>query len=298
MKQRKVTFDAATTSAGAYRFARWRNPAPNLLLVHGMTSSYLSWPRVIRSFSHDYDLIAPDLRGRGQNSLLPPPYGLDAHVEDLCASLDHCEIEKTIFVGHSLGAYIGLKFAHRYPQRVHALVLVDGGIALPLPPGKTAEETIKGILGPALTRLAQTFANNAAYREFWRAHPAFQDPDAWNTDIEAYIDYDLQGEPPSLRSRVNPQAVKIDSYGPLDPKMPNLIDSVEVPMLLLTAPRGLMNQDKPLLPVTEIATKCRINKQLQHVNIDDTNHYSIVLGAGAARVAAEIDRFVAALNLS
>lgn len=282
-------------AGGDYTVATWQGSGPTLLAVHGITASHLAWPGVIDALAGDYCIYAPDLRGRGQSNALPPPYGFAGHVADLIALLDRHGVEETVVVGHSLGAYIGLELAHAHPARVRGLVLVDGGIALPLRDGATPEQVIKGVLGPALARLEMRFADREAYREFWRKHPAFQDAGAWNDYVEAYVDYDLAGEPPAMHSRVNPEAVKIDAYGPLAPEMVTLIERIAVPMLLLTAPRGLLNQPQPLLPAAAVADKCARIPHLEHREIADTNHYSIITGSGRAAVAAEIDRFVAAL---
>jgi len=282
-------------AGGDYTVAHWAGSGETLLAIHGITASHLAWPGVVDALGADHAVYAPDLRGRGQSNALPPPYGFASHVADLVATMDHYDVTDAVLVGHSLGAYIALELARAHPARVRGIVLVDGGIALPLREGATPEQVIKGVLGPALARLEMHFADAQAYREFWRQHPAFQDEGAWNDYVEAYVDYDLTGEPPAMHSRVNAEAVKVDAYGPLSPAMVTLIDSIEAPMLLLTAPRGLLNQSQPLLPAAAVADKCAHIPNLAHCEITDTNHYSIITGSGRTRVAAEIDRFVAAL---
>lgn len=171
-------------------------------------------------------------------------------------------------------------------------MLVDGGLALPRRPEVSAEQQIKAVLGPALARLEMRFADREAYRDFWRAHPAFQDPGAWNPEAEAYVDYDLVGTPPAMRSRVNADAVQADARALQAPEMVSLIDGIALPMLLATAPRGLLNQPQPLLPASVVAEKCARLAQLGHIDIADTNHYTIVTGSGRAPLAAAIEHFI------
>ena len=294
MSRAKV-IEQIPVAGGDYTVAHWTGGGETLLAIHGITASHLAWPGVVDALAGDFRIYAPDLRGRGHSNALPPPYGFASHVADLLATLDHYGIADAVLVGHSLGAYIALELAQAHPGRVRGIVLVDGGIALPLREGATPEQVIKGVLGPALARLEMRFADAEAYREFWRKHPAFQDAGAWNDYVEAYVDYDLAGEPPAMHSRVNAEAVKVDAYGPLSPAMVTLIERIEVPMLLLTAPRGLLNQPQPLLPPAAVADKCARIPHLEHREIADTNHYSIITGSGRTRVAAEIERFVAAL---
>ncbi|MEM7465520.1 MAG: alpha/beta hydrolase [Pseudomonadota bacterium] len=284
-----------SVSGGDYSYATWEGEAWPLMLVHGITASHMAWPRFVRAFGHAHRLFAPDLRGRGANAKLPPPYGFQQHIDDVMTVMDANQLEQSIWVGHSLGAYIGLEFAYQHPDRIKALVLVDGGIALPLPADKKPEEVIKGILGPALARLEKTFESRAAYYDFWQNHPAFQDAEAWNEDVKAYVDYDLTGDPPNMRSVVNAAAVEKDSYGPMAPSMVTRIDEVAVPTLLLTAPRGLLNQAKPLLPNEAVRQAAARNSHVTAKEVADTNHYSILTGSGAAPMAESIKAFLARL---
>ena len=281
---------------GKLAVARWAGAGGGtpILMVHGISASHLAWSRVVNAPAlAGHDIIAPDLRGRGASSELPAPYGLLQHVDDLCALLDALALTQVCLVGHSMGAYIGVHFATREASRLASVVLVDGGVALPLPAGLAPAALLEKILGPALARLSREFESRDAYRAFWRAHPAFQDAGAWNEDVEAYFDYDLIGAPPHMRSRVCEAAVREDGLGPMQPAMVSLMNDIRVPTLLVTAVRGLMNQPEPLMPVAAVETRCAANPALRWRELPDTNHYSITLGCGAAPLAAEVAAFSA-----
>lgn len=281
---------------GKLAVARWAGTGegPPILMVHGISASHLAWSRVVNAPAlAGHDIIAPDLRGRGASSELPGPYGLLQHVNDLCAVLEALALPKVCFVGHSMGAYIGVHFAVREAPRLASVVLVDGGVALPLPEGLAPATLLEKILGPALARLSREFESRDAYRAFWREHPAFQDADAWNEDVEAYFDYDLVGTSPHLKSRVKEAAVREDGLGPMQAEMVTLMNDIRVPTLLATAVRGLMNQPEPLMPVAAVEARCAANPALVWRELADTNHYSITLGCGAAPLAAEVAAFSA-----
>ncbi len=278
---------------GRLAVARWPGDGPTLVLVHGITGSHLAWARIANDPAlAGYELLAPDLRGRCGSRDLPGPYGLDRHVDDLVALMEARGLLPVCLAGHSLGAYIAVQFGVAHPQRVTGLGLVDGGIAKPVPVGVEPGVLLEKVLGPALARLSRTFPSREAYRDFWRAHPAFSAAEgAWNSDVEAYFDYDLGGEAPHLLSRVREEAVRADGLGPMSGAMVTMIDRVTRPMLLLTAVRGLLNQPEPLMPVAEVAAKAAALPQLVWHEIADTNHYSITLGRGAAMVAAHLAAF-------
>jgi pimeloyl-ACP methyl ester carboxylesterase len=288
--------ETVPVAGGNYTVARWPgDDAKAILAVHGITASHCAWPPVVDNLKGGYTVLAPDLRGRGASSELPAPYGLKVHAADLLAVLDHYGIEQCVCAGHSLGAYIALELALLAPGRLRGLVLVDGGIALPPREGVSKEQVIKGVLGPALARLDMRFESAEAYADFWRKHPAFQDEGAWNTYVESYVAYDLIGAAPQLRSRVNAEAVAADASDLQEPEIVTLIDSVDLPMILLTAPRGIMNQPQPLMPPAAVAEKCAKLANLRHIDLPDTNHYSIMTGSGRLQVAKEIDAFIAGL---
>ncbi|MGH8998360.1 MAG: alpha/beta fold hydrolase, partial [Acidimicrobiia bacterium] len=190
--------------------------APVALAVHGITGSHRSFRAIARHLGQDLTVLAPDLRGRGASSQLPTPEGLDTHVADLVRVLDGAGVERAVLVGHSMGAYIVARLAAAHPQRASAVVLIDGGIPLPVPEGVDLDDLLAAVLGPAFARLRMEWDSLDAYRQFWRAHPAFARAGAWNDDIGDYVDYDLAGTTPPLRSRVSEAAVKADGRGVLD----------------------------------------------------------------------------------
>lgn len=246
-----------------------------VLAVHGITASHRSWSAVARHLGDDVTVLAPDLRGRGDSSELPGPFGLDAHVTDLLAVLDHVGVSRAVVAGHSMGAYVAARLVAAAPDRVAAIALVDGGPVLPLPAGVDSDTLLAAVLGPALARLQMTFDSVAAYRTFWREHPAFAAPDAWTDDVVDYVDYDLASPAAGgVRSRVSDVAVRVDGRGILDVEASRAaLGAVTCPATLLWAPRGLQDQPTPLLPAEAIAAARDLVPQLRVVEVPDTNHY-------------------------
>jgi len=258
-----------------------------VLLIHGVTASHVSWQGVAQALP-DLCTLAVDLRGRGASSTLPGPYGMARHADDLIALLDAEGIEQVLVAGHSMGGFVAMVLAHRYPERVSGLVLVDGGLPLPLPEGVDPQVLLQALLGPALARLAATFASREAYLDFWRAHPAFAG--RWSPLVEAYADYDLVGEAPQLHSRVSADAVRGDNTDLLTGS--DLIEAVEQlahPAVLLQAPRGLQDEPSPLYPQPLVDSWLARLPLLSARVVEDVNHYTILFDPRAiAEVAAQI----------
>ncbi|MFT4285895.1 MAG: alpha/beta hydrolase, partial [Protaetiibacter sp.] len=233
-------------------------------------------------------LVAPDLRGRGRSAALPPPYGLRRHAEDLEAVLDALELERVVAVGHSLGAFVAVALADRLPARVERLVLVDGGMPLVLPEGRTVEQQLAAVLGPAAARLRASFASREEYHAFWRAHPAVGA--SWGPDLRDYADYDLVGEPGSYRAATAERAVLDDGaelYGPA--WYLAALRGIRAPTTLLRAPRDLLARPGGLYPPGDLDAAPELVPRLELVEVPDVNHYTILFdGPGLDAVTAAI----------
>jgi lipase len=260
-----------------------------VVAVHGVTSSHLAWqflaPRLV---SEGRTVWAVDLRGRGDSRDVGAPYGMQAHADDVIAVLDHLGVRSADVIGHSMGAFVGAALVGLYPQRVETLTFVDGGIPLPLPVGMTIDQVLPVVLGPALERLSMEFPSQQAYRDYWRVHPALQR--SWGTELEAYVDHDLRGEPPRMHAATDRDAVVRDSE---DLWGGDLVDqslkSLDRDVLMLRAERGLQNEPTPLYPLDALLTAAQNYPRVRVQTIPDTNHYDILMSdVGAEQVAARI----------
>jgi len=257
---------------------------PPVLAVPGITSTSRNWVAVARRLGDQVRLVALDLRGRGASAELPPPFGLDSHVEDLLAVMDSLGWERVVLLGHSMGAYIVSRLGARHPDRTAAVALVDGGLDVGPPPGSEPVD-LDVALGPALARLRMRFPSRSAYLEWWRQHPAIAGQDIADPDLEAYASHDLVGIEPELRSSVSEAAVRADGADIMTAGGP--ADELTVPAKLLVAPRGLLDEPRPFQP-PELVRRWAAGSpdQREAIEVPDTNHYTLALGArGAAAVA-------------
>jgi pimeloyl-ACP methyl ester carboxylesterase len=93
-----------------------------LVLLHGFLESLDMWDAFTQKWMQNYTVIRIDLPGHGKSERLPGT--TVEQIAEVCeALLNHEGIPTASFVGHSLGGYVSLAFAERYPERMERLVL-------------------------------------------------------------------------------------------------------------------------------------------------------------------------------
>ncbi|MEV0576559.1 alpha/beta fold hydrolase [Streptomyces sp. NPDC050392] len=280
-------------SGGTLAALRWpaADPeAPVVVALHGITANGLSWGAVARQLAGRVTLIAPDLRGRAASSALPGPYGIAAHADDVAALTEALGLGRVVLAGHSMGAFVAALAAVRHPDRFGPLLLVDGGVGFPAPTHLTPDELLTAVIGPAMDRLSMTFADRAAYRSFWQAHPAFAG-DAWSDEVDAYIQRDLAGEEPALRSSCRIEAIRTDGVGLFDEEVLTAVRRLPAEATLLWAARGLMDEEQGLYDESRLAAADLDGTRVEPVAVKNVNHYTVLTGERGGREVA--DRLVA-----
>lgn len=96
-----------------------------LVLLHGFMESQDIWNPFFDALGKDRCVIALDLPGHGkteQFAEINSVEGFAVHTMSLMAEcvkdvLDSENIEKATIIGHSMGGYVALEFAHLFPER-------------------------------------------------------------------------------------------------------------------------------------------------------------------------------------
>lgn len=101
--------------------------------VHGAGGSSSIWFKQIRDFQKQYNVLLLDLRGHGNSNqqikiAFKQKYTFSALANDILEVLDHLKIEKSHFVGISLGTILIRQLAEMHPNRVQSMIL--GGAIL------------------------------------------------------------------------------------------------------------------------------------------------------------------------
>ena len=101
--------------AGRFHYLSWgaeRTDLPSVLLLHGITSSALSWVRVGPALADRYRVYAIDMRGHG-DSIKPPAgvYSLRHSADDAASLMEALGLERPVLIGHSWGGATAIVLA-------------------------------------------------------------------------------------------------------------------------------------------------------------------------------------------
>jgi pimeloyl-ACP methyl ester carboxylesterase len=97
-------------------------------MLHGFLDTSASFAPMMEDLGDQWRIWTPDHRGHGRSDAVG--VGGYYHFPDYLLDLDglyrHLGLERAVLVGHSMGASIACYFAGTFPERVSALVLLDG----------------------------------------------------------------------------------------------------------------------------------------------------------------------------
>ncbi len=149
-----------TTTVG--RQIVWHGGAgPLLVLLHGAGDQAGTWNKVAPELKRYFQLVIPDLGGHGESDpregVLSPGTLFTAleQVLDTASWRDAA----VVLAGNSLGAWMAMLYAQKYPHRVTRVILIDGGpikgvseIGIMPKDREEARRTLDAALGPSTPR--------------------------------------------------------------------------------------------------------------------------------------------------
>ncbi|MDI6742609.1 MAG: alpha/beta hydrolase [Smithella sp.] len=175
----------------------------NLFFIHGSGGNHTIWSHQYGKFHKHYNIVAVDLPGHGQ-SAGQGENDIAAYSEWIKTLLQCLHLDRTVLVGHSLGAAIALRCAISYPEQLAGIVCLGAGLKMPVNalfldylqthPPEIASEIVEMICKYSLakenrTRLAGVLGDSIALAK----------TDIMNGDLLACNRLDLTGEADAIK---------------------------------------------------------------------------------------------------
>lgn len=94
-----------------------------VVLLHGFGEDHKVFDDLIVGLSSEYLVIAPDIPGSGNSEYQPQLKSLTDIAEIINSIAEHECLDKITVIGHSMGGYIALAYAEKYPEKIEKLGL-------------------------------------------------------------------------------------------------------------------------------------------------------------------------------
>lgn len=102
-----------------------QHQGPAIIFLHGFLENSTMWNEVIKNLPRAYRKITLDLPGHGKSDNIGYIHTMEEMAEVVRALVDLKKLKKITLVGHSMGGYVALAFAEKYPDLVKSLVLMN-----------------------------------------------------------------------------------------------------------------------------------------------------------------------------
>lgn len=152
-----LTAKTIETDIGAVHYLEG-GKGETVLLVHGIYARKEHWVDVARELVPDYHVIAIDLPGFGDNTILvDEEYGLSNQSQNLTMVIEALELDRFHLAANSMGAQLSSRYTLSYPERVGSLAFIGSPLGVPSPRKSDMEIALQEGLFPLVISTPEDF---------------------------------------------------------------------------------------------------------------------------------------------
>lgn len=96
---------------------------PAVVLIHGFLESLEIWNEFAEILSSEFTVVTLDLPGHGRSGIMGEIHSMAMMADVVLSVCNYLNIESFLVCGHSMGGYVALDLASRYPLKVSGVVL-------------------------------------------------------------------------------------------------------------------------------------------------------------------------------
>jgi pimeloyl-ACP methyl ester carboxylesterase len=231
---------------GAYQVTGKGAP---VILIHGFPENSAVWKHQQSKLQEHYRVITPDLPGSG-NSPLTYPLSIDSMADFVQAILLAEGTDKAVVAGHSIGGYVALALAEKYPQLLQGLGLFHSTAAADSDEKKEARR--KSI------KLMEQYGSEAFIRQ---AVPGMFSPATKNRQpalVDALIQMGMQCRVEALMAYYEAMIKRPDRKA--------VLQNIAVPVLFI------MGKDDTAVPMDNVLPQVTLPRRSSIHIFEDTGH--------------------------
>ncbi|MDA0712918.1 MAG: alpha/beta hydrolase [bacterium] len=226
-----------------YRY--YQNPKSNnlpIILNDGLGCDGFAWKYLIDYFKNDYPILHWNYRGHGKSAIPKNLSTISMQMisHDLKYLLNHLNIPKAFFCGHSMGVQVTLESFSLMPERFAGMALICGGYKQALKTWHASFERDgkKTLLNEAMKLLFPKFSKSfISHSKLWQP--------IWKQMVTNKLS--LQA---ALFNEVNSKRIKIDDFKPYF----DHLGKMEVKIFALMANSFIEHDIEKILPEIKLPT--------------------------------------------
>lgn len=96
-----------------------------LILLHGFLGNKELWNELMHRWKNYFRVISIDLPGHGKSPAIGYVHEMEMMGDLILAVYEELRIRKAAILGHSMGGYVALAFAEKYPDKISRLILMN-----------------------------------------------------------------------------------------------------------------------------------------------------------------------------
>lgn len=212
------------------------NKPETLVLLHGYLGKISFWKAFISPLSTIFNILLIDLPGHGESTIWKADNTLDEWAKGVGEEIAHVVKDPVHIVGHSLGAYIGVKIARKKYAPVASLSLISAPNVSNSKGGMESlleKKPYSQITGNDIERIVEAMFKRLEVSVDLKKINLADNPSLWKIILDVY-DYDFQFDIQMLRANTLllcpalDTSVRIDAYQSIAEKNKN-ITVIEIP---------------------------------------------------------------------
>jgi pimeloyl-ACP methyl ester carboxylesterase len=124
------------TYKGKKIWFRDKGSGPAIVLLHGFLENMGMWDYHVRKLSDGYRVVTVDLPGFGRSECIDKVHLMEQMATAVNRVLKALQIKKCLMIGHSMGGYVTLAFASKFPRKLKGFGLLHSHALADTPEGK------------------------------------------------------------------------------------------------------------------------------------------------------------------
>ncbi|MBP3764044.1 MAG: alpha/beta hydrolase [Bacteroidales bacterium] len=102
-----------------------RGNSKTLVLLHGFLQNLDVWTSYVLTYMRDMRVLTIDLPGHGQTESFAEVHTMELMADVVKKVMEHAGVDQCVMAGHSMGGYVALAFAMKYPYNLRGLGLIN-----------------------------------------------------------------------------------------------------------------------------------------------------------------------------